>query len=240
MKYKALLLITVAILVVGLDGYCADRWRTFVIKGRVVSDDGQPLPGAQIIIMPSERPRQNVNQSYDEVFEVWQAESDGSFSIRGTAPSLPEKWTLYVTSAMPPDTDSLVSPPFRLQKDILDRLFAFPRVVVKGEEVNVGDVGIRLHHISVYVKLLMPDGSPAFSEADAWPPVRLRVWDARGRAVDEIRLSERAFRKSESTFAVSLPNGEWKLEVEYEGHKAQAKFDVPDRSGRLDMVMKLQ
>lgn len=240
MKYKALLFIPVTILVLGLDGYCADRWRTFVMKGRVVGDDGRPIPGAPIVIMPPERPRQNVKQSYDEVFEVWRTESDGSFSIRGTAPSFPEKWTLYVTSPMPPDTDPLVSPPFHLQRDVLDRLFAFPRVVVRGEEVNVGDVRILLHHSSVYVKLLLPNGSPAFTEVDAWPPVRLRVSDAKGRVVEEGGLSERAYRKSESIFAVSLPNGKWKLEVKYKGYKAQIRLAVPDRSGRLDVLMNLQ
>ena len=240
MRHRALALIVLTLLLFRADGYCAGELKAFVVKGRVVGDDGRPVAGAQVIIWPSERRRENPGRAYDEMVEVWGTESDGSFRVEGTALSFPERWTLYVTSPAPPGADPLVTPPFLLQKSVLDRHFAFPRFVVRKGEVDVGDVKVRLHHGLLNVRLLTRDGAPAFTEADDWPPVRLRVRDSEGRVVMEGGLSERAFGKSGSSFAVSLPNGKWRLEVRYKGRRAQTTLDVPRGGGGLDAVMRLQ
>ena len=183
--------------------------RKVVVTGRVVDSLGRPIAGAIAVLVPSHP------ETSKGPIEYHETDSSGRFQVDAVGPR--RSWTLHLISQAPSNTHTTIAPPFSKQmSDDYPAFRGLPVTTSGSGEVDVGDVKIQVYYGSIVIQLLDHSGMPLIIEQDnesRLPDIRLRVRDSKGDVASETGVSSKAFRRSESSIAVTLPQGQWQLEL---------------------------
>jgi hypothetical protein len=211
---KVNLLWLIVVLLLPLSTQAGQGEYKYIVSGRVVGQNGQPVVNARIALRPTDR---------QSVLTEAHASSDvyGKFRCVGVTARLVNKQILYVTSPPPAKALFPIRPPFD-QLNSSEQPFTGRAVFVNpGQELDVGDVPVQVQYNTVTIYLRDQAGNPLLTKAEDWWDVRVRVRDARGDSIAVEGLSEDEIKENvdtdNSALRVALPQGSWGLEVSLEG-----------------------
>jgi len=119
----------------------------------------------------------------------------------------------------------MVSPPFKELSNLTAlKYVGRPISIKKNGEVDLGDIGVRVHYGVVRVYLRNKAGIPLVAEANKWEYVWLRVQNEMGKVVAERNITRSEIRAavnmSDSSVRVALPEGKWRIRVSLNEDKA--------------------
>ena len=197
---------------------CVEAQRSehhYLVRGRIVDREGEPVPGAIVYLDPV--------PSADQIFGTT-ADAKGTFQLEETTPTRRKLRRLYVT-APPPQGAMLIRPPYNLLPRLTGREFAGKQLILGEPQTNVGDVEVQIYYGLVEVRLNDCDNKSLFVKPEQWKYVYFRLRNRFNETIKETTLSQddivKAFDSSKSTIEVALPVGVWNLEISTSG------FDGP-------------
>lgn len=210
--FRLLTCSALVILLVGFNCEAQHREYHYSVRGRVVDSNGKPVPGAIVYLDPM--------QGADQIFGDT-ADATGNFHLEESTPILRKLRRLYVSAPPPSQVATLVRPPYNLLPRLKGRNFAGKRLIMRRKEINVGDVEVQVRYGVADVRLCNCAGNPLFTKPEEWRYLWFRLQDQSNRTVKESTLSQddilEAVDFDESTIALALPEGVWRLDVSARG-----------------------
>jgi hypothetical protein len=184
----------------------------YLVRGRVVNSKGKPIPGAIVYLDPIEGADQIFGNTTD---------ANGNFRLEENT-SIPRKLRrLYVTSPPPSQVAILIRPPYNLLPRLRGRKFGGKQLIMSPKDIDIGDVEVQIRYGVADVRLNNCAGNPLFTKQDEWRYLWFRFRDQSNRIVKESTLSQNdvleAVDFAESTIALALPEGVWRLDISPNG-----------------------
>lgn len=190
------------------------------VRGTAVDSSNKPVPNAYIVL-------DSPPTTWEDLIVFYQSDENGNFSYSTFCPFPDGKRTLYVSSPIPIENYSPFTPPFRTTQ--LGKRFAGQTIVNKKRgNVDLGNVYVQVYYSTVSIKFVDEAGKPLVDNLNAWKNARIRLHSGK-RIVSETGLFrntyEKALRSGESTITITLPEGDWTIEVNFDG----SNWLKPDR-----------
>jgi len=186
----------------------------YKVRGRVVDEDHQPVAHAYVVLDAG------LTKTWEDVTYFVEADDSGHFSFfepeKTTNPS--RQRFLYAIGPIPGSSYSPVKPPFNRIPRLFQKRFAARSVLIKkNDEIDVGDVPIRIKYGTIDIELQDPLGRPLLKDASSWRYVWLRIRNHQGNTVSYGGLSmsdiDKAVNVRQSSITLALPEGSWYVDV---------------------------
>ena len=210
---------TVAILVMAasVNGLPQKKQYTYIVSGRIVDNQGQPVPRAIVVLQPLP------GENHGSLTEHYQANAQGLFHLNESSSLSTRDRVLYTTGPLPTDAYVPLTPPFA-GLGTSDSSFAGYRIDIKQNgKTDLGDVLLQIQYCLVLIRFRHNIGIPLTDAAKATSiqGIRLRVRDIRGDVVSENRVPQEAFHPGKLGITIALPEGTWQLEMACEKDEDQ-------------------
>ena len=191
----------------------AQKQTECTVSGIVLDSSNKPVPNAYIIL-------DTPPTTWEDLIVFAKSDESGNFSYSTYCPFTNGKQTLYVSSPISYDNYVPFTPPFGRTKQLGERFAGQSIVNRKRSGVNLGNVFVQVYYSTVIVRFIDEAGNPLISDKEDWKSVWIRLRSGK-RVVSQSMLSpnniEKAVRAEESAIAMNLPEGEWTLEVSFDG-----------------------
>lgn len=183
------------------------------VNGKVLDSSNKPVSKAHIIL-------DTPPTTWEDLIVFANSDENGNFSYPTSCPFPNGKLTLYVSSPISFDNYAPFTPPFTRTKQLGERFSGQPVVNRKRSDVNLGNVYVQVYFSTVVVHFVDASGNALIKDKEEWENVSIRLLAGK-RRVSETSLSrnniEKAVRVEKSAIAMSLPEGEWTVEISFNG-----------------------
>jgi hypothetical protein len=218
---------------------CVEKKVTYSVRGRIVDNAGRQVAGASVFLDSPAWAHQVFGATTDE---------SGKFRLEETTTVPRYRRRLYVAGPQPESAVRLIYPPFNLLPGLTSRVFAGLQIrLEKNKELDIGDVPIQVFYRPVTMCVQNSRGMPELKASEQWKSVYLRLRDEHGSIVTESSLSqndiEKAVNLAESCFAVSLPEGVWRIELSISGYAgpwliSDRELNVKEQTDPLNLTFR--
>lgn len=201
----------------------------YILKGRVIDENGQPISGAKVRVSPIKYIME----------EKGLTDEGGVFSLRKSAKK-GDIFYLYVSehSKYTKYEWTMIDPPFFYVNVKNKRFFGKPIKFGDEKVIDVGDVNVQFWFGTVYMKFQINGRNLTENE---WKFVWCRLKDEKGRLLWEQsigpRVEDNQVDLQKSILKLSLPEGNWKLEFQkydYDKNKIYPKIIGQTRYFTID------
>jgi len=200
-------LVALSILVTCISVY-SQQADMYLVAGRVLDDNGRPLPNAGVCIEPTVF----TAQGFDRFIECVGTSNDGTFHIQKSRNALTEgtQYSLFVYSDTTPDALLPVRPPYDGLRKLEPSFEGIPLKLSTQTLVNLGDVRVKFRYGTTTLKLTW-EKAKRFN----WLTTFVKVRTENGNVAVATTLSLKDVRSyvRKSELRVSLPVGNWKIEL---------------------------
>lgn len=192
----------------------------FVVTGTVVDDNGKPLEGAYVTL--DGRLSCEEWKGWEDIRNSHFTDAGGKFRIETFDKRSSFLQFLYVTS--PPVGVDTFFPPFLNSCPTDKAKPPVPILLEAGDETESENLQVQLWYSPVTIYLLGKDNQP-FLKGKEWEKIWLTYRDEKKRFIQSggIRDAEldTAIDRSVGSITVSLPEGEWYVEIQPDGEKGK-------------------
>jgi hypothetical protein len=230
----------ILILSLSENGYSQEE--EYMIKGKVVDDDGRPLSHAGVCVEPMIR-----TTAFDLFTECVGSAGDGTFRIKKirnyvTDDRNQELWVYYGTSGL---ALSDFTPPFYGLQRYDKKFRGVPLTVGRESQIELGSVKVQFWYRDVILDFSRYKASMGLQTLD-WDRLSLRIKDEHGHIGDEGGFShediyERPYiDRDHNVLRLSVPEGRWKIEAIWKG-KVRAStryFDVRRSTSPVQAILR--
>jgi hypothetical protein len=193
----------------------AQKPRECSVSGTVLDSSNKPVSNAHIIL-------DTPPTSWEDLIFTATSDQNGNFSYSTYCPFPNGKLTLFVSSSISFDNYTPFTPPFNRNNELGERFAGRPVINRKRSDVDLGNVYVQVYFSTVVVYFVDENSRPLIKDKENWQSVWIRLRSGK-RRVSEGTLSqndiEKAVRAKESAITMSLPEGEWMIEIRIDGDK---------------------
>jgi hypothetical protein len=98
--------VVMLLMAASLNGLPQKKQYTYIVSGRIVDNQGQPVPRAIVVLQPLP------GENYGSLTEHYQANAQGLFHLNESSSLRTRDRVLYTTGPMPTDAYVPLTPPF--------------------------------------------------------------------------------------------------------------------------------
>ena len=183
------------------------------VSGTVLDSSNKPVPNAYIIL-------DTPPTTWEDLIVFTKSDESGNFWYNTSCPFPNGQKVLYVSSPINFDNYSPFTPPFTRTKQLGERFAGQVVVNRKKRDIALGNVYVQVYFSTVIVRFTDETGDPLIKDKKDWRNVWIRLRSGK-RIVSESNLSpnhvKNAVRAEDSAIAMSLPEGEWTVEISFDG-----------------------
>jgi hypothetical protein len=216
-----------------VTGICGQGSNEHRIIGRVVTEAGEPLPGAEVLVQP----RAYVPVSFERFVGAEVSDENGKFSVRARVSRTKEdliiesdrnqQLIVWIDNNL--EAFSPLTPPFDLLRKYDRRFNGRPITLGSNKVIVVGDIRPQFW----YGQLDLRISEKAFPKGPAeikWNDVYLRIRNGTGKTVHYSTMSnndiEKYVKSNGLLLRLSLPEGKWKVEI-VDSNSRKTMFESP-------------
>ena len=183
------------------------------VSGTVLDSSNKPVSKAHIIL-------DSPPTTWEDLIVFTNSDENGNFNYSTFCPFPNGKLTLFVSSPISFDNYTPFTPPFTRSKELGEHFAGQPIINRKRSDLDLGNVHVQVYFSTVVVRFVDENGRLLIKDKEDWRSVWIRLRSGK-RRVSEGNLSqnniEKAVRAKESAIAMSLPEGEWTVEISFDG-----------------------
>ena len=208
---KKFLLVT--LLALSLPALAQKQTKCFV-SGTVLDSSNKPVPDAYIVL-------DSPPTTWEDLIVIYKADKNGKFSCDTFCPFPNGKQNLYISSPIPIENYSPFTPPFRTSR-FGSRFTGQVIENKKNVDMDLSNVYVQFYYSTVVVRFVDETGNALVTNQETLKNIRIKLRLGKSVKTDSPLFSntyEKAVRAEESAVAMNLPEGEWTVEISFDGKK---------------------